>query len=330
MGKRVPAKVKIVRFFWLSLAAVFVLLIGTSAAVALLTYRITHPPAAAELVTPEHFLMPSENLSWVSDDGYRFEGYWIPGEAGAPGIVLSPGHGMSRSAVLSLAAQLRSRGFHSLVYEQRGSGAAPRGHSTLGLLETNDLLAAIDQLRDRRGVDQEYAGVWGADIGARAALAAAAFRKQVKVIVADSAYDSVGDFLDTEVRETSGMKNRLVEFLCRQGFLAYQLASPGSLKKRLPLTDLGNRKILFIAGENRSSMAQLTRSLFEEMQPRQDMTTLATARTRIMSGADLAIYDRAVADYFGQHLNLFRARTDPGRKTSEMRPSGKNGADRPE
>jgi pimeloyl-ACP methyl ester carboxylesterase len=313
MEKQVPAKARIVKFFWVLLAAVSVLLIGTLVVIGALTYKITHPPPVAELVTPANFLMPSENLSWIADDGLRFEGYWIPGEAGAPGIVLAPGHGMSRSAVLSLAAQLRMRGFHSLVYDQRGSGSAPRGRSTLGLLETNDMLAAIDQLKGRPEVDPARSGIWGADIGARAALAAAAWREQVKVIVADSVYDSVGDFLDIEVRETSGITNRLVEFLCRQGFLLYQFASPKSLSARLPLATLEKRKILFIAGENRAAMAQLTRSLFEELQPRHDMTTLATARTRVMSGSELAIYDRAVADYFSQNLAPLRGRAERGR-----------------
>ena len=328
MEKRVPAKVKIIKLFWWLLAAVSVLLIGTLGVVGTLTYRITHPPAVAELVTPANFLMPSETLSWVSDDGLRFEGYWIPGEKGAPGIVLAPGHGMSRSVVLSLAAQLRMRGFHSLVYEQRGSGSAPKGCSTLGLRETNDMLAALDHLKSRPEVDPARLGIWGADIGARAALAAAALREQVHVIVADSVYDSVGDFLDVEVREASGIANRLVEFLCRQGFLLYQFASPGSLSERLPLTALANRKILFIAGKNRAAMAQLTRSLFEELQPRQDMTTLATARTRVMSGAELAIYDRAVADYFSQNLAPPRGRNERGRESTGMRPAGNGGLQR--
>jgi len=194
MKKRIPAKVKFIKLFWLLVAAAAILLIGTLGIAGVLTYKVTHPPAVSELVTPADFLMPSESVSWVSDDGTRFEGYWIPGERGAPGIVLAPGHGMSRSAVLSLAAQLRVRGFHTLAYDQRGSGSAPKGCGTLGLLETNDMLAAIDQLKGRPEVDPLRLGIWGADVGARAALAAAAFRKQVQVIVADSAYDAVGIF----------------------------------------------------------------------------------------------------------------------------------------
>lgn len=325
MEKGKPGKAKLIKLFWLVLAAVAILLIGALGIAGILVYRITHPPAVSELVTPEDFLIPSEDISWDSDDGLRFEGYWIPGERGAPGIVLAPGFGMSRSAALSLAAQLRTRGFHSLVYEQRGSGSAPRGRGTLGLLETNDMLAAIDQLKGRPDIDQTRLGIWGADVGARAALAAAAWRKQVQVIVADSVYDSVGDFLDIEVREACGIDNRLIEFFCRQGFLLYQLASPGSLRERLPLAALEDRKILFIAGENRAAMARLTRSLYEELQPRRDMTTLAAARTRVMSGAELEIYDRAVCDFFDRNLALPRKPSGRGQRTARLGLAARDG-----
>ena len=325
MEKRIPAKVKIIKVFRLLLVAMGILLIGALGIAGILTYKITHPPAVSELVTPVDFLMPSEDVSWVSDDGLRFEGYWIPGQSGAPGIVLAPGYGMSRSAVLSLAAQLRVRGFHTLVYEQRGSGLAPKGCSTLGLMETNDMLAAIDQLKGRPEVDPARWGIWGADVGARAALAAAASRKQVQVIVADSVYDSVGDFLDIEVREVSGIENRLIEFLCRQGFLLYQFSSPKSLSERLPLAALESRKVLFIAGENRAAMARLTRLLYEDLRPRQEMTTLAAARSRIMSGAELAIYDRAVCDYFDRNLAPLRSRTGRGQGAALLRPAAQGG-----
>jgi hypothetical protein len=146
---------------------------------------------------------------------------------------------------------------------------------------------------------------------------AAASRRQVQAIVADYVYDSIEDFLNIAVRETSGISNRLIEFGCRQGFLLYQLTAPRSLIQKLPRAALANRKILFIAGKNRAALAQLTRSLYEELQPRQEIVTLATARTRMMSGADLATYDSEVCNFFSQNLALPKDRSERGRASND-------------
>jgi pimeloyl-ACP methyl ester carboxylesterase len=320
MKKRLRPKVFTLKILRMALPVVLVLALIAIGVFGTLVYWITHPSPAVELVTPASYLMTAEDVSLVAPDGFRLQGFFIAGRKGAPAVVLAPGYGMSRSAALSLSAALRDRGFHSLVYEQRGSGAAPRGSSSLGLSETQDMLAALDHLRSRPEVDQRRSGIWGMDIGARAGLTAAAVREHVKVIAVDSAFDSVEDFLNITVDEITGFSSRIIEFGCRQGFLLSKLTLPSSLRERLPVSALADRKILFIAGENRAALAKLTRTLYEGFQPRQQFVTLAAARARLMSSAELAVYDREVSNFFSQNLFPPAGRSERSRGLAGDRP----------
>src|SRR5262245_65656862 len=108
---------------------------------------------------------------------------------------------MSRGDALSLATTLRDQGYHLLIYDQRGAGASPRGASTLGLDETADMVAAVDFLERRSDVAPQRIGIWGVDVGARAALKTAAQRATVRAVAADSPYSKVSDLLPVRVQE---------------------------------------------------------------------------------------------------------------------------------
>src|SRR5213592_3953353 len=195
MRRKVPAQVRLKKFLWVVLPGVLILLAGLAVFLGLSVYRITHPAPAQESANPSLFLLPAQDVRWTSTDGTEFAGWWIAGASDnapgiilapgygmnyAPGIILAPGYGMNRADALSLALLLRENGFHLLIYEQRGCGAATERKSTLGLLETDDMQAALDFLLARPGVNRERAGIWGVDIGARAALMVGAARSQVR------------------------------------------------------------------------------------------------------------------------------------------------------
>ncbi len=298
----VPAKVKLGRFFRLVLPAAIILASGILAVYGLLVYRITHPAAVRELVNPSHYLLPSEDVSWSSRDGHQVDGWWIPGLKDKPAVLLVPGLGMDRSDALSLALLLHNEGFNLLVYELRGSGASPQGGSTLGLRETGDMLAAIVFLKSRPDANMKSLGIWGVDVGARAALQAAASVPEVRAIAVDGAYDTALSFVNVRLREDLGFGNELLEFGCRQMFRIMHLGSLSALNARLDVGPLSDRSILFIEGENRKDLAALTNGIYLRIRPRKELITVQTSRLRTMSGTELRDYDRQVATFF--HLNL--------------------------
>lgn len=303
MRRKDSARWQIRRFLRLFLPPACVLAAAVLGVFVYLTYRLTHPAAVQEPVNPSHFLLPSKDVDWNSMDGVRIPGWWIAGSNGAPGVVLAPGYGMSRADVLSLAAALYLEGYNVLTYDSRGSGAVPRGASSLGLEETDDMMAALNFLKSRREVDTKCLGIWGVDVNARAALKIAASEKDVRAVVADSVYDSAADFLGVLIREDLGWDSRVLEFGCRQMFRLSRIGAKAAVDERLPHGELGRRSILFIRGDNRADVARLTAALYEVVQPPRELITMRSARARLMGSEELNSYDRQVTNFFREHLH---------------------------
>lgn len=302
MKQRRQAQSQIGRFFRIIFPAVAILFAGSVVLFFLLVYKITHPGNVSEPINPSDYLLPSKDVTLSSSDGTQIPGWWIPGSKRAPGVVLAPGYGMSRSDALSLANALHEKDFNIFIYEQRGSGASAQGASTLGLCETEDMLAALDFVQTQPDVNQEKLGIWGVDIGARAALMAAASVEQIRAIAADGVFVSPLDFLDLRIEEDLGMDNWFIRFGCHQIFRLIHIASCSSINEKFPPEALSDRTILFIRGENREKLGQLTAALYEKIQPQKELVSFKAARVHLMGGEELKSYDRQVARFF--QLNL--------------------------
>ncbi len=302
MKRRLRARIGIGKFSRAFLPAAAILFVGILALFGFLVYKVTHPASIPEPVNPSFYLLPSLEVTFSSSDRPEIPGWWIPGLKGAPGIVLSPGYGMSRSDVLSLAAVLHGSGFNLLIYDQRGSGTSPRKPSTLGLYETEDLIQAIQFLKSRPESNRDRLGIWGVDVGALAALRAAASVPEAQAIAVDGAFESPYDFLDLQISEDFGLNYPILHFGCRQIFGLLHIGAISAINAQIPLQALSNRVILFIEGENRRSLGLLTSALYKKIQPQKELISFKASRIHMMSGEDLKSYDRQVASFFSVNL----------------------------
>jgi len=296
------AKVQLGRFLRMILPAVLILFLGVAVILGVLVYKISYPDPVQETVNPSHYLLPSIELTLPTKDRIGMAGWWVPGLKGAPGIILAPGYGMSRSDALSLAAVLHENGFNLLIYDQRGSGAEPKGASTLGLYESGDMMQAVSFMKNRPESNPKRLGIWGVDEGAFSALRAAAACAEVRAVVADSAFESESDFLAYRIAEDFGLENRLIQLSALQIFKLVHIFGGAFVSQEIPFQAIGDRTILFIKGENRRGLADLTTAIYDKIQPQKEMISFKTARVHLMSGEELRSYDRQVANFF--HLNL--------------------------
>jgi len=302
MERRQSGRVQISGFFRMILPAAAILITGVIVIFGVLVYKISNPGTVPETVNPSHYLLPSLEVTILSKGGIEIPAWWIPGLKNAPGIILAPGYEMSRSDALSLGAALHENGFNILIYEQRGSGAAPRNRSTLGLYEPEDMRAAIQYLQGRTESNPARMGIWGVDVGASAALKVAASFPQVRAIAADSAFDTAADFVDYRITEDFGLENRLLQFGCYRIFRLAHILDGAPANETIPVQALSDRMILFVKGDNRKALGNLTTAIYDRIKPQKEMISFKIARVRTMSGEDLKSYDRQVANFF--HLNL--------------------------
>lgn len=304
MARRFRGRSREGGFLWKILPATLVLIAGVLGVLAFLTYRLINPPPAQESTNPSHYWMTWSDVTFPNRSGTMFPAWWIKGRKDAPAIVLAPGYAMSRSDVLSLASALnrQGQGYHALVYDQRGSGELPQGISCLGLCETDDLIRALDFVKRQPEVDAGRIGIWGVDIGGRAALRAAAAQPEVKALVVDSVFDSTADFIDYQNGESLGLNSRFLNFGCNALFQLLRLGLPVSRYERLELNRLSDRSVLLIEGDNRREFAQYTAALYGEIRPTKQLLRLPLARVRNMSGGEAESYDRQVVAFFSLNL----------------------------
>jgi pimeloyl-ACP methyl ester carboxylesterase len=282
--------------------AIAIVLIGMAVLLGILVYKISYPGTIADGVNPSHYLLPYMEIGIPSGKENDIPGWWIPGLKNAPGIVLAPGYGMTRSDALSLAVALRKNGFNLLIFEQRGSGSSRKGASTFGFRESEDMANAIRFLKGRPESDPESIGIWGVDVSAYAALKSAAEFPEVKAIAADNPFETPEVYVGDRITEDFGVDNRALRFSCFQIFRLTHLFAKGSGEEPLPMNALSDRAILFIKGEDRKILADSTTAIYEGIQPQKEMISFKTSRFHAMNGANLQDYDRQVTNFF--HLNL--------------------------
>jgi uncharacterized protein len=139
----------------------------------------------------------AEEVTFTSaQDNMHISG-WFFGDASAtapgPAVVLCNGIRTGRRECLPMALRFRAAGYNVLCFDFRAHGQSGGHFISVGHHETNDVLGAVEYLKQRPDVDPTRIGVVGFSMGAVASIQAAARCEDIAVVVADSAYAS---FLD--------------------------------------------------------------------------------------------------------------------------------------
>jgi alpha/beta superfamily hydrolase len=178
---------------WLTGALLALVALALLGAVGLLWFSwrvargLLRPPRKVAALTP-------------SDVGLTVEDVRIPGPRGELAAWYTPSHnrctliclhgvGDTRGQWLEQVARLRARsGYGSLLLDLTGHGDSASGHVTYGVLERDDVAAAVEWLRARGDVDMRGVGVMGYSLGAIAATLAAASMPELQALVIESGF----------------------------------------------------------------------------------------------------------------------------------------------
>jgi fermentation-respiration switch protein FrsA (DUF1100 family) len=138
----------------------------------------------------------AEEVSFSSaEDKVRISGWFFAARDRQPGpaVVLCHGVWTGRRECLPLALRFRKAGYNVLCFDFRAHGMSDGRFTSVGHLETNDVIGAVQYLKQRREVDPVRIGVIGFSMGAAATIQAAARCTDIAAVVADSAYASFID-----------------------------------------------------------------------------------------------------------------------------------------
>ena len=148
---------------------------------------VVHPTRRVESVGAlNDAVLAIEDVRIEASDGISLAGFVLAGEPGRPWVVLCHDLGSNKGELLPLGLTIQESGFSVLLFDLRGHGGSDGGASGLGVAEKADVLGAIDFARAR--AEGLPIGLFGAGIGAHAAVLAAIERTDVRVLVLDGLY----------------------------------------------------------------------------------------------------------------------------------------------
>lgn len=279
--------------------ALFVFLAATTISGYLLYQVLTPPRSPANVDVTLLMGHPTTYNFTIPGEGSR-EGWFFPGLIRAPTIILCHGYGSQRADILTLVTALQEHEFNVFLFDFVGHGAVP-GRTTLGYQETQELLAAIHGLEQRDDIDKTRFGVWGADLGAYAALSAAVQEPRIEAIAVDSVYDQPTDFLLMQVGHTGLGSLPLARSFCLVGFrlLNRQYSSVRPLMDQLG--KLQGIPKLFIESTDKPELDKETLHMFEVAPGPKDHLVDSQTYSE-MSDEGRRDYENKIVSFFLQYL----------------------------
>lgn len=193
-----------------SVALVLLLAIGAGYVTKSEAHRLLTNPASTRRVsekTPadDPWRLAFEDATVTSADGTILRGWFMP--ADSPRLVLvQHGYKDRLQTMLNLSALFHRRGYQVMLMCVRShdhSGGEMLSFGQRG--EMQDMEAWYEYARNRPGVDVSKIAMFGVSMGGSLAIQYTASHPQIHVLVADSAFSSLDDTIDTSVRFFTGL-----------------------------------------------------------------------------------------------------------------------------
>jgi pimeloyl-ACP methyl ester carboxylesterase len=217
------------------------------------------PVGGSFLITNSHFRYPEkgprnpedvglhvEPVEFKTADGLTLRGWWSEGKSDFPVIIFCHGLNRSRLELLARAGEAHKRGYGSLLFDLRNHGESDRAHTTLGILESQDVRAASQLVRMKAPGQPQL--LWGVSMGAATALLAVRDYGGFAGVVSDSAFPSFRETIEHHVRLLFRIPSFPVANMIVWLTGVRMHIDPDSGNVETAVKQFGNVPVLFIAG----------------------------------------------------------------------------------
>jgi pimeloyl-ACP methyl ester carboxylesterase len=291
---------RLAKVFSALLALLLFAFVAISAVSGYLLYQALRPQRNSSSVNLDIMMGHPETLSFQLADGSTRQGWYFPGERGAPAVIVCHGYLSQRADVLTLVTALQDHQFNVFLFDFSGHGTSTRG-TTLGYRETGELRSAIQALSARDDVDAQRLGLWGVDMGGYAALEVASSDPRVGAVAVDNAYADPRDMMKIQVKH-SGLG--VIPFVYRFTDFGFRMANysdrndPPVTARLVQMKEIPK---LFIVSNDQPDLANQMLGVFAAAPPpkqlQRDQTSYAD-----MSDDDRKNYENQIVSFFLQSI----------------------------
>lgn len=165
------------------IAAFLIVLLGALAGAGyLLSRQLTRRHTPDERRSPAEYGLSFEEVAFRSRDGLLLHGWWIPAPGARRAVIFMHGHGGSMDPDVQYAPAFHAAGISVLMFDFRAHGRSEGHITTVGYLERQDALGAIDYALNR-GIEQ--VGLLGFSMGGIVAMLTAPLSPAARAVVSD-------------------------------------------------------------------------------------------------------------------------------------------------
>lgn len=238
-----------------------------------------------------------EDVTFQTPDGVTAQGWYVPPGNGAV-IILVPGLGGERDGMFGDAAILARHGYGLLMYDSRQCNA-PGARNSLGYVETNELLGAVEYLSHRDAGLR--IGALGLSEGGTIVIRGAARDDRIRAVIAEGGFHDLAQHIFHG--DQVPLVRRWVEWLV---LAFYRLDTGIDPAQVSPVTDIGQispRPVLLIYGEHEAERggAQL---LYDAAREPKDLWIVPGAGHGNYISAAPQEYAQRVIAFFDQVLGV--------------------------
>ena len=145
-----------------------------------------------------------DDVQVTTADGLQLQGWYVPGKNGAV-VIAQHGFRADRGEMLNEAVMLHRHGYGVLISSFRAHDLSDGNLITFGVREVQDLEAWHRFAASREGVDPGRIALLGNSMGGSVSIIYAAQNANVKGVVANSAFSSLEDTIETSIRFFTGL-----------------------------------------------------------------------------------------------------------------------------
>ena len=209
-----------------------ILLAGTSFYI---SYRLLHPQRRKQEQTPKNFGLKYKDVEFKSEDGTLLKGYLVKAKNTKGLIILSHGYSYDKQSMLPAAKELYKHDYSSLLFDYRAHGESGGHKTTIGFLEQEDLISAIDFAKHF----SKKIGVFGISMGAATSIFVGEKTTGLTCIISDSSF---ADLKEAIYHKLPVLRDIIVKFMEFQG-VNFKKTKPISVANKIPIP------IFFIHGD---------------------------------------------------------------------------------
>ncbi|GAV24679.1 alpha/beta hydrolase [Carboxydothermus islandicus] len=267
-------RLKIRKLFLITILLLLLLILAIGGISGYVGWNLTHPVREKLEGTPADYGLPFEEVSFTSrEDGLKLRGWFIPA-ASNDTVIFAHGYRKNRLQldvpVLPIAKKVYEHGWNVLLFDFRNSGESEGNLTSVGLYEVNDLLGAVDFIRQEKKLSGKIV-LHGFSMGAATAIITGAREENVAGVIADSPFADLKPYLMENLSVWSGLPS--VPF--NQAFLIVVPPLTGldptkvSPIKELP--KLAGRPLLLIHGDKDTDVPLKNSILLKNAYPQAEL-----------------------------------------------------------